>query len=125
MLDEEPAKPGYTVVYERYSQRHGKKPKLIKKTTTEHRWSDEIAPTLVDEMKNRRDRFSGMEEFGQGSCDECDGTKAGRPCCTRAELDSCRQWIEGRLDELKDGESEDFHLTVPNGWLSYTVTYHA
>ncbi|KJK56120.1 hypothetical protein [Saccharothrix sp. ST-888] len=121
----------YLVITERWSRKPGDQQlNLIgDPERKEHQWPDDVARQLVAVLREHDARFSGMEEFGQGACDECDGTEAGLECCTRVELESCRERIERRLDEFKDEESEHFHLNVNieayRGFISIQVTYYA
>ncbi|MGW1261251.1 hypothetical protein ACWD7Y_04720 [Streptomyces drozdowiczii] len=56
--------------------------------------------------------FSGMEDFGEGECVLTDGHNCAntrhRQDCRAHHLNSVREWIEKRVDEMKPGETEDF-----------------
>jgi hypothetical protein len=131
--DRNDERPGYHVVIEHWLGKNGDQTlHLGEREKSHHQWASDIAPRLVEVMREADNRFSGMEDFGEAhgfwnSDHECplqDGGERNDEC-KELELESCREWIEKRLDELKDRESTDFHLNVEDGFVSIKVTYCA
>lgn len=128
--DRNDERPGFHTVIENWVTAEGDKPTMAERVKSHDKWASDVAPGLVAIMREADDRFSGMEDFGEAhefwndghTCPE-DGTSSDE--CKELELESCGEWIEKALDELKTGESKDFHLNIPGGFVNVKVTYRA
>lgn len=98
--------------------------RLVSSDVDEFEWPDGVAEFLASFLRDHpRIAFSGMEDFGQGGCvlDPVSLRCRAYGDCRHHHIESVREWIERRVDELKLGESVDF---TGGGlkWVSITVT---
>ena len=89
----------------------------------ERRISEEAISIL--RLAGKGSRFSGMEEFGDSHAFWNEGHECpeGEPSddCEKLELEACREYIEKALMLLRAGETEDFHLGMPEYFVQFTV----
>ncbi|MGW1180207.1 hypothetical protein [Streptomyces drozdowiczii] len=86
---------------------------LLEGKTEEFEWPDSVASSVVALLEALPNlTFSGMEDFGEGECvltegHNCANTRH-RKDCRAHHINSVREWVEERVDEMKPGESVDF-----------------
>ncbi|MEV8601858.1 hypothetical protein AB0465_18490 [Streptomyces griseoviridis] len=86
---------------------------LISAESEECEWPDGVAGCVASILESHPQlTFSGMEDFGEGECvltegHNCANTRHRRDCRAH-HINSVREWVEKRVDEMKPGETEDF-----------------
>ncbi|MEU7146998.1 hypothetical protein AB0B15_03000 [Streptomyces sp. NPDC045456] len=87
--------------------------KLLEAETGEFEWPDSVADSIVALLEaNPKLKFSGMEDFGEGECaltegHNCAATRHRKDCRTH-HINSVREWVEKRVDEMEVGETKTF-----------------
>ncbi|WP_164716058.1 hypothetical protein [Streptomyces sp. WAC 06738] len=98
--------------------------KLLSRETEEIEWSNGVADSVADFLRaHPRIGFSGMEDFGQGGCvlDPVSLRCRAYGDCRHHHIESVRDWVQGRVDELKADESVDFTGGALK-WVAIEVT---
>lgn len=117
----------YRVTTEWFQQRtvNGKTTQTKLSTETEEfEWPDQVAEFTASFLREHpRVHFSGMEEFGSGSCLMEPRSLRCRAFgdCRAHHIESARDWVEKRVDELKPEESTDL-CGGSLKWFGITIT---
>ncbi len=86
---------------------------LLEAEAEEFEWPDSVAGSIASLLEQHpRLTFSGMEDFGEGDCvltegHNCANTRH-RKDCRHHHIESVKEWVEGRVGEMKTGETVDF-----------------
>jgi hypothetical protein len=84
---------------------------LLEGETEEFEWPDSVANSITSLLEaHPKLTFSGMEDFGEGGCvlDPVSLRCRAYGDCRHHHMESVREWVEKRVDEMKPGETESF-----------------
>ncbi|MGW3867287.1 hypothetical protein ACWEDZ_38395 [Streptomyces sp. NPDC005047] len=117
----------FQIKTEWHQQRRTRGKSTTKKLSSEtalHEWPDGVASYVKTFLEEHpRVSFSGMEDFGQGGCVMYPLSLRCRTYgdCRTHHIESVQEWVEKRVDELKEGESEDL-VAGGTKWVAITIT---